>query len=313
MHEEVTIPELTVVVARLAALLGKREGAVVQLKGGITNRNFRVNFGGTDYVVRLPGKKTNVLGIDREAERAAAKAAAGLDIAPPVAAMLEDPPCLVTSFVAGRLPSAEELRAPAFLEAVGRNLRAFHDSGAELPTGFDTVALADDYARIAAEHGIEPPAEFAEARRRAEAIKKTVAKHPEHAPVSCHNDLLTANFILDEGDVLRIIDWEYAGMGDRWFDLGNLAVNNGLDERSEELLLEAYLGEPPDAGQLATLRLMRFMSDLRESMWGVVQGAVSEVEFDFEGYAGDHFTRMRETGDHPDFDRWLKEARGARS
>jgi thiamine kinase-like enzyme len=309
MHEEVTIPELTEVVARLSALLGKREGAVVQLKGGITNRNFRVNFGGTDYVVRLPGKKTNVLGIDREAERMATKAAAGLDIAPPVAAMLEDPPCLVTCFVAGRLPSAEELRAPAFLEAVGRNLRAFHDSGAELPTDFDTVALADDYARIAAEHGIEPPAEFADARRRAEAIKKTVAKHPEHAPVSCHNDLLTANFILDEGDVLRIIDWEYAGMGDRWFDLGNFAVNNGLGDEDEERLLTVYFNEPPDARRTATLKLFRYMSDLREAMWGVVQSAISELDFDFDGYAAKHFERLTETGSDPRFETWLRDAR----
>ena len=261
-------------------------------------------------MVRLPGKKTNALGIDREAERAAAKAAAGLDIAPPVAAMLENPPCLVTCFVAGRLPSAEELRTPAFLEAVGRKLRAFHDSGAELPTGFDTVALADDYARIAAEHGIEPPAEFAEARRRAGAIKKTVAKHPEHAPVSCHNDLLTANFILDEGDVLRIIDWEYAGMGDRWFDLGNFAVNNGLGDEDEERFLTAYFGEPPDARQSATLKLFRYMSDLREAMWGVVQTAISALDFDFEGYAAKHFARLTETGSDPRFETWLRDARG---
>ena len=78
MHEEVTIPELTEVVARLAALLGPRQGGVRLLEGGITNRNYRVNFGGDDYVVRLPGKDTNLLGIDREAERLATKRAAEL-------------------------------------------------------------------------------------------------------------------------------------------------------------------------------------------------------------------------------------------
>ena len=67
----------------------------------------------------------------------------------------------------------------------------------------------------------------------------------------CHNDLLTANFILDDGDVLRIIDWEYAGMGDRYFDLGNFAVNNELDDEDEERLLDAYFGEPPDAAPAA--------------------------------------------------------------
>ena len=89
MSPEFTIPELTEVVARLAALLGPRDGTVVQLEGGITNRNFRVNFGGTDYVVRLPGKRTQLLGIDREAECIANKAAAELGIAPKVAALLD--------------------------------------------------------------------------------------------------------------------------------------------------------------------------------------------------------------------------------
>jgi thiamine kinase-like enzyme len=309
MHEEITIPELTEIVARLSALLGRREGAVVQLEGGITNRNFRVNFGGTDYVVRLPGKKTNALGIDREAERAATKAAAGLDIAPAVATMLEDPPCLVTCFVPGRLPSVEELRRSPLVDQVGRNLRAFHDSGTELPTRFDTLELADSYARIAAEHGVEPPAEFAEARRRLKAIRKAVAKHPEHVPVSAHNDLLTANFILDEEDELRIIDWEYAGMGDRWFDLGNFAVNNELGDEDEERFLTAYFGEPPDARRRATLKLFRYTSDLREAMWGVVQTAISELDFDFRGYARKHFERLGATGSDPRFDGWLRDAR----
>ena len=102
MHEEITIPELTDVVARLAAVLGPREGGVRPLEGGITNRNYRVNFGGEEYVVRLPGKDTNLLGIDREAERLATERAAELGVGPKVAAMFQDPPCLVTCFIEGR-------------------------------------------------------------------------------------------------------------------------------------------------------------------------------------------------------------------
>ena len=112
MSPEFTIPELTEVVARVSALLGPRDGSVVQLDGGITNRNFRVNFGGTDYVVRLPGKRTELLGIDREAECIANKAAAELGIAPKVAALIEQPSCLVTRFIDGREMTVEELREP---------------------------------------------------------------------------------------------------------------------------------------------------------------------------------------------------------
>ena len=81
-------------------------------------------------------------------------------------------------------------------------------------------------------------------------------------------------------------------MGDRYFDLGNFAVNNELDGDGEASLLEAYFGEPPDARRLDDLRLMRFMSDFREAMWGVVQSAVSELDFDFEDYAATHFARL---------------------
>ena len=297
--------------ARLSALLGPPDGEPEVLEGGITNRNYKVEFGGKPYVVRIPGKDTELLGIDRDAEWAAACAAARAAVGPPVRAMLEDPPVLVTVFVEGRHVTEDDLREPAMLAKIAGCLHQMHFSGEELPSAFSAFRVVEAYADIARSRGVEPPDGYDAAHKCAKRIEKSL-RGPSHEPVPCHNDLLAANLIRNDGD-LRIVDWEYAGMGDRWFDLGNLAVNNGLDERCEEVLLEAYFGAPPEAGQMATLHLMRFMSDFRESMWGVVQSAVSEIEFDFEGYARDHFARLRETGDHPDFDRWLKGARGARS
>jgi thiamine kinase-like enzyme len=307
MHEEVTESELIEVVARLAALLGPREGGVQPLSGGITNRNYRVNFGATDYVVRLPGKRTDVLGIDREAERVATKAAAELGIAPRVAAMLEEPSCLVTSFIDGREMTKEELRRGETLVEVARDLRSFHDSGTELPAMFDSFRLVERYAEIASEHGAELPAGYEEALERSRAVASAIAGHADHAAAPCHNDLLSANFLYD-GERVEIIDWEYAGMGDRFFDLGNFAVNNELDDDQGERLLEAYFGEPPGTRRRAALELFRFMSDFREGMWGVVQTALSELDFDFEGYARKHFQRLAQTGSDPRFDAWVGEA-----
>ena len=79
------------------------------LDGGITNRNYRARLGGEDYVIRLPGRDTALLGISREAERIAGAAAAELGIAPAVAAAYDD--CLVTRFVACRPATAAELAA----------------------------------------------------------------------------------------------------------------------------------------------------------------------------------------------------------
>jgi thiamine kinase-like enzyme len=309
MHEEISMPELTEVIARLSALLGPREGGVEPLEGGITNRNFRVNFGGTQYVVRLPGKDTNLLGIDREAERLATKKASELELGPKVAALLDHPPCLVTCFVESRNVTAEELRQPDCLDEVGRDLRGFHESGLELPTNFYVSEIVSGYADIAQERGVHLPQGFGDARDCAKKVVKAVRRHPEHQPLPCHNDLLTANFLQD-GTRLVIVDWEYAGMGDRYFDLGNFAVNNELGDAEEDRLLEAYYGEPPTPRRRAALKLFRFMSDFREAMWGVVQTAVSDLDFDFGGYADKHFRRLAETTGDERFRRWVKEAGG---
>jgi thiamine kinase-like enzyme len=308
MSAEFTIPELTEVVARLAALLGPRDGTVVQLEGGITNRNFRVNFGGTDYVVRLPGKRTALLGIDREAECIANKAAAELGIAPRVAALLDEPSALVTAFVSGREMKADELREPETIAEVAHDLRSLHDSGTELPSDFDSFRLVEEYADTGRANGSEPPDGYDEALEAAHAIEKAVRDQPGHEPVPAHNDLLPANFLRD-GDRMQLIDWEYAGMGDRWFDLGNFAVNNELDDDQEALLLKAYFGEPPDERKRATLKLFRFMSDFREGMWGVVQAGVSELDFDFRDYAQKHFDRLEKARTDPRFDGWIEEAK----
>ena len=99
-------------------------------------------------------------------------------------------------------------------------------------------------------------------------------------------------------------------MGDRWFDLGNFAVNNELGEEEEAAFLAAYLGEPAGAAQLAPLRLMRFMSDFREAMWGVVQGSISDLDFDFAAYAAKHFGRLAAAEADPRFGAWIEDASG---
>ena len=113
---------------RLVPLLGELEGEPEPLEGGITNRNYRATFAGSEHVIRLPGRDTELLGIDRAAEGAAASAAAEAGIAPPVTALLEDPPCLVCAFVPGRQVTEEDLRGPGLLETLARTLADLHGS-----------------------------------------------------------------------------------------------------------------------------------------------------------------------------------------
>jgi thiamine kinase-like enzyme len=297
--------------AQLGALLGPH-GTPEPLAGGITNHNYKIRFGEADYVVRVPGKDTALLGIDRKSEWAATCAAANLGIGPPIGAMLDDPPCLVTRFIEGAPATSEELREPKRIYRVARALHALHESGTELTTSFSAFEIVESYARLARARGVDPPPAYAAAVKRARTIERALTG-PDHAPVACHNDLLASNFIRSPDDRLRLIDWEYAGMGDRYFDLGNFAVNNQLDESEEEILLDAYFYEPPGPRARATLKLMRYMSDFREAMWGVLQSGVSDLDFDFTGYAAEHFERLERTGADKSFKRWLKEARGGRA
>jgi thiamine kinase-like enzyme len=310
MDGGVTIPELTEAVARLSALLGPREGSVVQLEGGITNRNFRVTFAGTDYVLRLPGKRTDLLGIDRLAECNATKAAAELGFAPRVVTLMEDPSCLVTTFVHGEHVEAADLRRPEAIAEVARKLRELHDSGTELAKRFEPFRLYEAYAETARAHGADMPEGYDTVLAAAKQIEEAVAGRPGHEPVPSHNDLLPGNF-LRAADGMQLIDWEYAGIGDRWFDLGNFAANNELDDDQEGQLLEAYFGEAPDDRARATLKLFRFVSDFREGMWGTVQSVLSDVDFDFPSYAQRHLERADAARADIRFEEWLERVRGS--
>jgi thiamine kinase-like enzyme len=293
----------------IAARLGEPEGDPVPLEGGITNRNYKVRFAGEDLVVRLPGKDTGLLGIDRAAERAAGELAAGVGIAPEVVAMIDDPPCLVTRFVVGEPMEALELREPAAIAEVAAALRALHACEERLPVGFSGFRIVEDYAARIADRGATVPAAYEWAAAAAHRIETALAG-PEHEQVPCHNDLLSANFIRTPRGI-RLVDWEYAGMGDRYFDLGNFAVNNELDSVGEAALLVAYFEAPASERRLASLRLMRFMSDFREAMWGAVQSTISDIEFDFGDYCEKHFDRMRDFAAEGRLEQLLEEATGA--
>ena len=194
---------------------------------------------------------------------------------------------------------------------MARKLRALHDSGTELPKRFDPFRLYEDYAETARAHGARRCRRGTTPRSpRPGRSRRRSEGQPGHEPVPAHNDLLPGNFLRD-ADGMELIDWEYAGMGDRWFDLGNFAANNELNDDQEAQLLEAYFGEPPDDRARATLKLFRFVSDFREGMWGTVQSVLSEVDFDFRSYAQRHFERAQRARADTRFEEWLERVRGS--
>jgi thiamine kinase-like enzyme len=301
----VGVARLEEIVQRLEPTLGPLTGEPVALSGGITNHNFRVTLGGEQYVIRVHGADTALLGIDREGERRASEAAAAMGIAPALVAAFDD--CLVTRFVACEPIGPGDIVA-GHVEELARALRRFHDSRAQLPTRFWVPNLLDEYAATVRQRGVRLPSAYAEAIAVAGLIAVAL---PLYEPRPCHNDLLAGNVIHPrDGSGVLIVDWEYAGMGHPCFDLGNLSVNNDFDQATDERLLLAYHGVPPSDARRATLALMRILSDAREAAWGVVQAEISGLDFDFDRYARVHFERLHAGAEEPQLREWLAAAAG---
>ena len=276
-----------------------RDARIEALGGGITNRNFKVSVDGGTYVLRIGGRDTELLGIDRRAEHEASIAAAAVGVGPEVISFLEPEGYLVTRFLEGTVVVPEAIREPEPLRRIAHALRAIHN-GPPIPARFDAFRVVEAYAATATAHGIALPDGFERARELAVEVERARGAVPERP---CHNDLLTSNLI-DDGTRIRIVDWEYAGMGDVFFDLANFAVNNGLPAPDIAEFLHAYYGTVT-AEQERALTLMRFMSDFREAMWGVVQQALSDLDFDFRTYAEQHFERLERTAGERAFKRAL--------
>jgi len=138
----------------------------------------------------------------------------------------------------------------------------------------------------------------------ADRLEAAMGAPPQPRP--CHNDLLLANW-LDDGERLWIIDWEYAAMGDIFFDLGNFAVHHQLSDAEEGALLQAYFGRATREAN-ARLRLMKIISDLREAMWAVVQTTISTLDYDFVAYGRKHFDRYAAQLQDPRLPVWLVDA-----
>jgi thiamine kinase-like enzyme len=301
--------ELVRALQRVPELAG-REVTLVPLSGGITNRNFRVDvdpgYPSERFVLRLGGNDTHLLGISREVEHAATVAAAGVGVGAEVLAFLRPEGYLVTRFIEGTPMADLDVHRPDVIARVADSVRRFHE-GPAIPGLFIPLRVCEAYRALAEARGVRVPPEYGPAQAIGRRIELALIVSPiELRP--CHNDFLPGNLI-DDGARMRIVDWEYAGMGDPFFDLGNFSINNDLTEDEDAAFLAAYDGvggggtAAPE--RLARLALYRVVSDFREAMWGVLQQGISTLDFDFRGYASEHFDRLLANAATPRFEHAL--------
>lgn len=289
------------IIARVPQWVGASDLRASPLGGGITNRNYRIDVGDESFVLRIAGANTELLGIDRKNEYLTNLAAGNLGIAPEVYYFIDPEGYLVTRFLKAAPLLPAELRQPANLKKVAQILRTIHTMP-EIPGKFIVFRIVEEYAQVARRYGVRFPDNFDWLLENMY-IAETAFKAEAQPLCPCHNDLLNENFLQDNGRVY-LLDWEYAGMGDLIFDLANLSVHHSFSDDEDKLLLAAYFGEVSEKNW-ARLKIMKILSDFRESMWGLVQIGISDLDFDFPGYADKHFKRMTTNIKDPRWGAWL--------
>jgi thiamine kinase-like enzyme len=290
-------------VARVSLWKGL-EVNVSQLSGGLTNENYLVEAGGHRYVMRVPGRSTELLAINRANEVHNTKAAATTGIGPQVLEHVPGLNILVLEFIAGPTMSATTLQSKDMASRMAASFHRLHDSPRFLED-FNMFRLIEYYLGIVDQHQVTIPEGYRDWLPVVARIERAVAAGALPS-VPCHNDLLCENFI-DDGNALRIVDYELSGNNDPCFDLGNTAQEAEFSPELRAALCAAYLGR--DQGrQLARMNLFALMSDVGWTLWGAIQAKISAVDFDFRGYYTGRWERALQVLHSEDFPRWMEEA-----
>jgi thiamine kinase-like enzyme len=264
----------------------------VKRLGGLTNKVFFVDHAGEQYVLRLPGKGTEEY-INRRNELIAAREAARVKVSPDVVHFDHKTGVMVTRFIDNSVTmTPENFRSRKGSAArAGEALKKLHSSDARFGSRFELFAMIDDYLKVLSTKDISLPEGYHDTLKQADGVRRALAAHVLPI-VACHCDPLCEN-LLDTGKRMWIVDWEYAGMNDPMWDLGDLAVEGQFTAELEGELLGAYFSGGPSASERGRFVIYKAMCDLLWTLWGLVQHANENPAEDFWAYSLNRFARCK--------------------
>lgn len=271
--------------------------------GGLTNKVYRIESGSQRYVLRIPGEGTSEY-IDRKVEGHNARVAAEAGVSAEVLHFDAD-----GLMLARHIDDCVTMSPALFSERSGaparaaRALKQMHDCGLSFEFRFELFAMIDEYLGILAKRGAQLPEGYHEVVEEAQAVRRVLDAKPNPlAP--CHCDPLCENF-LDDGQRMWIVDWEYSGMNDPIWDLGDLSVEAGFDESQDREMMAAYGGGAVSDAVFGRMVVYKAMCDLLWTLWGLIQHADNNPAEDFWAYATGRFERCQTLMRQDDFARHL--------
>jgi thiamine kinase-like enzyme len=188
--------------------------------------------------------------------------------------------------------------APARAGAV---LRRLHGSDAVFDFRFELFAMIDGYLKVLAGKETTLPTGYHDVVQEAETVRAALAAHTLPS-VACHCDPLCENF-LDTGARMWLVDWEYSGMNDPLWDLGDLSVEGGFDAAQDEQMIRAYFGGEARPAERGRIVIYKAMCDLLWTLWGLIQHANRNPAEDFWAYSLGRFERCKKLMAAPEFRR----------
>lgn len=280
---------------------------------GMTNRNYKITVGGVNFVVRIPGEGTEEY-VNRNADEQAARTTSEIGVNAPVVFYDAKAGVQITKFI----ENSRSLRAPGVLDepdAIRRAARAFHllhTSGKSFLNRFDEKEVAASYMDILRQKNARLPDGYERVQQAAESIRAALSESSKGL-VPCHNDPAPENLV-DAGDKVYILDWEFGGNNDAFWDLGDFSVESGFTKEQDIIFLEAYLGHPPAPHEYGRMVLQKSLVFLLWTLWGLLQEANQNPRpaYHFKSYwdyAMDRFTRCQEIMNGEDFDELVEAVR----
>ena len=276
-----------------------------QRLGGLTNLVFRIDTGDDRYVLRIPGKGTELY-IDRKVEIHNAKVAARAGVSAEVIYADTETGVMLSRHIDGIVtmtPDEFSIRDGAAARA-GVALKQMHGWKEPFQFRFELFAMIDEYLAILDERKAELPSGYAEVVKAAQPVREALERNPTKlAP--CHCDPLCENF-LDSGERMWIVDWEYSGMNDPLWDLGDLSIEAGFTPAQDMELMRAYCGAEPSKSEIGRMVIYKAMCDLLWTLWGLIQHSEGNLAEDFWAYATGRFERCKFLMATVDFEQHVK-------
>ncbi len=281
-----------------------RDAIACERLGGLTNLVYRVDAGGEAYVLRIAGEGTEEF-IDRKVEAHNARVAAAAGVSAEVLYFDDDSGLMLSRYLDGCVTMSPELfknraGAPARAAEV---LKRMHTCGQAFQFRFELFNMIDEYLGLLAKLEAPLPDGYHEAVKEAEAVRKALDANPV-ALAPCHCDPLAENF-LDDGERMWVVDWEYSGMNDPIWDLGDVSVEAGFNEDQDHEMMAAYCGGEVPSAIFGRMVIYKAMCDLLWTLWGLIQHANENPVDDFWAYATNRFERCKALMADPAFARNL--------